>query len=222
MIRTVVIAFTCALALTAAGAQATTLEIVRGSSITLEGRTNVHPWRCESDGIRGSLQTDAPWSVLEIALTSASGGPAGSLVRDLPAGITLPQPSFSASIPVQSFDCGNRLMENDLRKALKAEQSPLIRFRYVDLVRVTTETARSGALASWYLSVEVELRLAGATRRIPMELRVDRASRTTFRLHGSTQLRMTDFGITPPTGMFGMIRAADELDVTVSLLLQPE
>lgn len=221
MTRALLIALTCALAL-AAGAHATTLELVRGSSVTLEGRTNVHPWRCESDAIGGSLQTDAPWSMLEIALASASNATAGSVLRELPPDISLPVPSFSAAIPVRSFDCGNRLMENDLRKALKAEQAPEIRFRYMDLVRVTRGASGNGALASWYLDLEVELRLAGATRRIPMVLRVERTSRTSFRLEGNTQLRMTDFGITPPTGMLGMIRAADELEVTVSLLLQSD
>lgn len=209
-----------ALALTGAVASAATLRVAAPSTVTLRGQTNVHPWRCQSTLVQGSLESAASWSVIETALTAATGGSPGAAIAALPAGVTLPQPTFTAGIPVRSFNCGNRLMENDLRKALKADSAPEIRFQYRDLARVTSERAAKDALASWYLSVEMEIRLAGASRRIPMVLRVDRLTRNTFRVAGSTDLRMTDFGITPPTGMFGMIRAADELEVDVSLLLE--
>ena len=38
-----------------------------------------------------------------------------------------------------------------------------------------------------------------------------------FRLRGGLPLRMTDFGIQPPVALFGLIRARDELWVSVDL-----
>lgn len=70
-------------------------------------------------------------------------------------------------------------------------------------------------------TIEGELSLAGTTRAIELRVEAQRVSRDLFRLRAVLPVKMTDFGIAPPKALFGMIRAANELDVQFNLLLQP-
>lgn len=209
-----------ALALTAASAEAASLRVTKDSSIELRGKTNVAPWRCTSRSVRGTLDIGASPAVLETLLSSTAVLPAGTRIESLPAGVTIGSPSFAAAMPVRSFDCGNPIMERDMRRALKESTAPEIRFDYRSLSSATVRKPSAPATAAWEVGAEVELKLAGRTQRVPMVLRAERLSQTRFRVTGSIRLRMTDFDITPPVGMMGMIRAEDELTVNVNLQLE--
>ena len=54
--------------------------------------------------------------------------------------------------------------------------------------------------------------------RVPVV--AERVARDRFRLRARLPLRMTDFGVTPPTALFGMVKAKDDLVVTFDLYLQ--
>jgi hypothetical protein len=45
-------------------------------------------------------------------------------------------------------------------------------------------------------------------------------ARDRFALHARLPLRMTDFRITPPTALFGMVKAKDDLVVQFDLILE--
>lgn len=61
------------------------------------------------------------------------------------------------------------------------------------------------------------LQLAGAARPIAMDVIVKRQSPTHFAAYAQTNVLMTDFGVTPPVALFGLIKAADEVHVTFDL-----
>ena len=52
-----------------------------------------------------------------------------------------------------------------------------------------------------------------------MQISAQRVSRTTFRVRAELPLRMTDFGIKPPSALFGAIRAKNSLTVRFDLTL---
>jgi hypothetical protein len=62
--------------------------------------------------------------------------------------------------------------------------------------------------------------LAGSSREVEVLVIAERLTRDRFRIRAELPLRMTDFGIQPPTALFGMVKAKDELLVRFDLTLK--
>lgn len=107
-----------ALALVAAGWLALDpLTFSRGSTITVEGTSNVHGWSCTSTQVAGTAN----------AATAAAGW----------TGLS----ALTLSVPVSSLDCRNRTMNGKLRDAFGAA-NPTVRFT---LGNARVSTPRNGA-----------------------------------------------------------------------------
>ena len=101
-------------------------------------------------------------------------------------------------------------------RALRAENYPVIEFRFEELVGgVNHDIDRS----SYKARIAGVLTLAGVTRNVTLEIEAQRVSRDRFRFRARLPLRMTDFRITPPTALFGMVKAKDDLVVQFDLIL---
>lgn len=118
--------------------------------------------------------------------------------------------SVEVVIDVEGFDCGKRKMNNDMKDALKADQYPNIRFVY--------DKAESGPdLPNNNYIIYGELTVAGVTREISFIAEGDVSENGEMRVRGNKKIFMTDYGIEPPTGLFGLIKADDELTVHFDL-----
>lgn len=110
-------------------------------------------------------------------------------------------------VPVRAFDCGMSRMNRDFRDALLGEAHPEITF--------TLESAEPGeALAPgrWVpVRATGTLRLAGTTRRVTLNAEGLLLSGSQIRLRGRHPLLMSDFGIEPPSGLMGLVRANDRV-----------
>ena len=120
-------------------------------------------------------------------------------------------------IPVTAFRCGNRIMEADLRRALKAETHPSVEFRFRGMRSDFQPDLDSGL---YHAVIAGDLSLAGCTRSIDIAVSAERISPTSFRIRAVLPLRMTDFGVTPPTALFGAVRARNGLRVSFDLTLE--
>lgn len=100
-------------------------------------------------------------------------------------------------------------MNNHMRKALKAQTAPLITWR-MSSYRVAGDSVIIGG----------HLNIAGRENQLEL-----RASGTTtggiVRVKGSKQLRMTDFGVTPPSLMLGTMKVRDPVVVKFDVSLKP-
>jgi len=112
-------------------------------------------------------------------------------------------------IPVKTIRCGNRQMERDLFRALHAESYPSIDFRFIDMTRDAEHATIHGNLS-----------LAGTTRPIAIDASVQPLGHGRMRMQVRLSLRMTDFHITPPKALFGMIKAKNDLVVTFDLVME--
>jgi polyisoprenoid-binding protein YceI len=113
------------------------------------------------------------------------------------------------TIPVQALDCANGTMNGHLRKALRAAESPTIRFRLNDVSEKGTGAVRmSGTLS-----------IAGRENPVAIDATVARDAQGRLRVKGSKQLRMTEFGVTPPTLMMGTMKVHDPVVVGFDVLL---
>ena len=168
-------------AMSAQAAEGTRLTASTASAVVLDGSSNLAAWRCRGTSVDALMVIAAPPDDLDA-------------VED-----------FRLRIPVSAFYCGNPIMESDLRRALKAQQHPMIEFSFVRGI--------GDRIAG-------DLTLAGVTRRIELTVSAERLSPTRFRICAELPLRMTDFAIKPPTALFGAIRARDRLTVSFDLILE--
>jgi polyisoprenoid-binding protein YceI len=118
------------------------------------------------------------------------------------------------AVPVRSLDCGVGPMNRDLSEALRAERHPVIRFSLRG-ARVVTPPEETGwaAVEAWGT-----LALAGAERPVRVRAEGRRLGDGRVRLKGRHGLRMTDFGVEPPAGPLGLVRARDRVTVGFDLV----
>ncbi len=116
-------------------------------------------------------------------------------------------------IYVRSFDCGIRRMNMDFRDALKTDDHEFIRFTIADAELVgMTDDGWSSVRARGTLD------LAGVAREITVSVEAYRMEPGMVHLRGSHRLTMTEFGVTPPAKLLGMVRAHDDITVHFDLM----
>jgi polyisoprenoid-binding protein YceI len=121
----------------------------------------------------------------------------------------------SLTIPVLGLECGNARMTESLRVALAATSHPDIRFEVtsVTLLSAVSPSDEIAALARGDLTV------AGVTRPFEVRVRSVAARDGDLLVRGSASLRMTDFGVRPPSAFAGLIKARDEVEIGFDLVL---
>lgn len=125
----------------------------------------------------------------------------------------------AALLPVAGFDCGNRRMNHDLQDALQSEAHPRIRY---ELDRIRPIEAGDADPAWHQFRASGQVTVAGVTRRVEQVLQARRLADGRLQATGSVELRMTDFGIDPPSALFGLIRAEDTIVVVFDLWAEAE
>ena len=185
-----------------------------GSQLTLEGTSNVKDWRCSGVTLDGRMEVAAPLARINHIIDRIEDG---DVARLDPRAASFPQPTFNLRVPVQSLRCGNRQMERDMYRALRSEANPVIEFQFAGLVGGVEHDIDAGDYRATIAGV---LTLAGAQRKVLVPVVAERVARDRFRIRARLPLRMTDFRITPPTALFGMVKAKDNLEVQFDLVLQ--
>jgi hypothetical protein len=191
-------------------------QLVAGSAsrLVLLGSSNVRDWRCSGATLDGRMEVAAPIERINHIIDRIEDG---DVARLDPRAASFPAPKFQLRVPVESLRCGNRQMERDMYRALRAEANPVIEFQFRGLVGGVTHDIDAGTYRATIAGV---LTLAGARRSVQVPVEAERVGRDRFRLRARLPLRMTDFRITPPTALFGMVKARNDLVVQFDLELQ--
>lgn len=118
------------------------------------------------------------------------------------------------AVDIGNFNCNNRMMTSEFKNTLKYRQYPQLKIVFVSLERMpafgtTTETVKG--------CVEVEL--AGISRKFEVTYSSCRTDSENVELVGSRIFGFSDFGLTPPRKMGGLVRVNDKLDVQFTLHL---
>lgn len=109
-------------------------------------------------------------------------------------------------LDVQSFDCHNPMMTKDLRKTLKQKEFPKIRISFINLSKYPGASGESEQIKG-----AVYITLAGIKKRFDINYRVVLTGTTVLTLIGSQTINFSDFNITPPRKLGGMIKTNDML-----------
>ncbi|WP_342327831.1 YceI family protein [Pedobacter sp. FW305-3-2-15-E-R2A2] len=114
----------------------------------------------------------------------------------------------SMALDVQKFDCKHAVMTNDLRKTLKAKVYPKIIIKFLSLSKYPDLYNREEAIKG-----AVTIELAGTVKRFEVDYKYAMNSNGNIKLIGTKQVNFSDFNISPPRKLGGMIKTNNELNV---------
>lgn len=191
-----------AIAMVSASGQAQARDTVRidtrrGSQVWIEGGSNLAVnWRCKATTFDASIEL-------------ASGMP--SRDESVATGLR----SIDVRVAVRDLKCGNGKMEKDLYAALNATDasSPSYIIARFDV--------NPDAVNADSLETHGALTVAGVERSVTVPVTTGRGTDGSLRARGAVALLMTDFGVKPPVGLFGLIRSKNQVTVRFDLVVPP-
>ena len=152
--------------------------------ISVTGTSTLHDWT-----VQAGVVTDYP---MDLSLE----------IKD---GATID--SFSFAVPVAKLDGGRGpSMNAKIQKAFVAETNPTISYQQKGAATI------NAAEASTIITSSGTVSMAGVEKEIEVVLSVEEEEGALI-LKGSKDLKMTDFGMTPPSAMFGQIETRDDITV---------
>lgn len=185
------------------------------STVELTGGATIGSWGCTSERVNGAIAPDADAQAIAAALDRLEQNP--ELELSIPEDYAF---TTHLRVPVESFDCGNRDMEQDMHEALKMAEHPTIEYGLATIDAVTVIDDEDDPSNALRLRTRGELTLAGAQRDIEMDVIARRTDDGRWTLLGRKKLKMTDFDVTPPSALLGLIRARDTVEVVFDLVVR--
>jgi polyisoprenoid-binding protein YceI len=174
-------------------ANATSLQL-DSAKVTLSGTSNVHPYEA---------------STRTVKVTRAQVSPAiadeGVDALALPAAIE----AFDIAIPAATLSSPREGLDKNMHKALKVQQFADITFSLTRIERATSANSFHGI---------GKLTIAGVQRDVTLDLTVQKAG-ATLTVKGTCALLMTDYGITPPKAMLGMLKTDPKVTIAFETAL---
>ncbi len=122
-----------------------------------------------------------------------------------------------------SFNCKSsdilgeqKLMNNKAHEALKVKQFSAVKFSQSG---VKMESANGNSFSG---NVVGKLEIAGVSRNVELPFSGEVKSGENISVTGSFQMKMSDYGIVPPSVMMGTIKTGDEITLEYSFMMQSE
>jgi len=106
------------------------------------------------------------------------------------------------------------LMDRKAHSAMKADENPDISFRMPSVMAVTTHSN------DFTDDLNGILRIAGQSKPVTIHFHgtsYERNGTVIVNIYGSTELKMSDFGIAPPVLMMGALKTGDTVKISFSL-----
>lgn len=178
---------------TAAFAQdLTKFEARPGSKVKIDGTSTIHDWTVEGLIIGGALELDSKF------VTNPTQAQPGKI----PAKV-------DAMIPVRSLKSGKKAMDDVMHTAMKQQQFPRIEYRLTELTLKETPKSADGP---YTFDSKGELTVSGVTNKVTFPVTMTRTGKT-MKTTGTTSVKMTSFGIQPPSPKIalGLISTGDDV-----------
>jgi YceI-like domain len=191
-----------------------------GSRLELQGEATIGSWSSRSTDIHGEVVLDTDAAALNTLfdrIESVAPHDEGHIQSDLLTLSFRSPPVGDITVPVMSLHGDSNAMDRDMQNALDVRQHPLIEYVFQHLQQAALQWNSQDHQAELKLSIVGRLSMAGVGRPITMDMIVKRDSRRHFLAHAQTALLMTDFSMTPPGALFGLIKADDRVVVVFDL-----
>lgn len=172
-----------------------------GSRIWIEGTSTLNNFRCQARLVKGFAYLHSTIN-LEQKLKDNSNS------KNDHDEVTL-------TILSHDLDCGMDAMNQDMYRAMKIGEFPIIKYSLIDAY-ITEYMDSTG----WsVLATRGDLTIAGITKKVDIIIKVMRLKNGDFRLVGDKLLKMSDFDIEPPSHLWGLIKAHNNFSVLFDLIV---
>ena len=179
-------------------AAAQSVTVAPGAQLTVDGDSTVRAFTCKAAKLDVKLQPNEGAALGADQLASALRG-------------------LSFELPTAQLDCANDKMNDHLREALKAREHPAIGFKMSSYTAGPVQ-----ADGRRVLRIKGDLSLAGSTR--PVELTAFAAATPDggLRVQGRHNLRMTEWGVKPPSLMLGTMKVREAVAIRFDATLKQQ
>jgi polyisoprenoid-binding protein YceI len=116
------------------------------------------------------------------------------------------------TVPAAQLECGNGTMNDHMRKAIKLSEHSSIDFKLASYDVATNAGGIAGTMTG-------TLSLGGVEKTITMKAE-GKTEDGMLHVTGAYPLKMTEYGLKPPTLMFGRIKVGETVTVKFDLLLK--
>jgi polyisoprenoid-binding protein YceI len=183
----------------AQSASAIRLRLDPTSEVTIEGTSSLHAFHCKTNKIMAYVDVDPGYT------------------KDLTK-VARPITSVKVNIVVRTLSCGNGQMDKNMYSTLDADKNPLIKYTMsnYDIIDGTRSPAAFVAKTTGTLTI------SGQEKVINMKINAERLSDGKATAQAEEAILMTDFGIKPPSFMFGRLKVGNEVTVKFNLKAGPE
>lgn len=164
------------------------------SRLWIDGTSTIRSFSCKAGEVNAVVEANGPNAIPQL-LTGDKGVKA-----------------VKVTVPAERLDCGNGTMNEHMRKAIKLEENKTIEFRLTDY----DVTRGADGIAG---TINGTLLLGGVTKPITMKAE-GKPEGGMLHVTGSYDLNMTEYGLKPPTLMFGRIKVGQTVKVNYDLLLK--
>lgn len=171
------------------------LRLSPQSTLSLDGTSTMHGFTCRTSTIQAAIEVDSTYAPAHLETVEA-----GLRRADV-------------TIPVKSLTCGERKMDENMYKTLKADAFPDITYTLVD----TQIVPGSQAGDSIAIKVNGKLTIAGQTRPATLDVEVIRSADGSATGRGGVEILMSDYGIRPPSFFFGRLKVGDRIAIHFDL-----
>ena len=170
------------------------------SKMTLDGSSSVHDWTVKSEVVGGAMELDSAF-VTEPQKASPGKINAKANVR----------------VPVSSLHGNRKGMDTFMYETMKLKDHKNIEYRLSEL---TLKEAPQSADGPFQFESKGELTIAGVTNKISMPVTMTREEKTKMKTTGSISLKMTSFGMKPPSPplLGSLIKTGDDVKLTFEWL----
>ena len=114
----------------------------------------------------------------------------------------------------KNFDCYNNIMTRDFHKTVLADEHPEIKVRFIQLKKYSTGDQEE------QLEGQVEITLAGVTKRFPISCFMMNSAGGKTHLQGQQTLLFSEFGLEPPVKFLGTVKVKNSITVNFGLVLE--
>lgn len=167
--------------------------IEKGSSLNIQGETNINNFQCD---VTEYLRADTLFYI------------SNDQTKKLwftNSGLT---------VDIKQFDCHNKMITRDFKKALKAEKNPVFKIRFLSL----DQFANPGDNQS--VKGIVDIGLADVLKRTEICYTIKTLPGNRISLTGSRVFSFSDFNLKTPKKLAGMVRTRDTIKVNFRLFFK--
>ena len=165
------------------------------SRLWIAGTSTVRSFQCQA-------------STFEAKIESAPNGAVAAVLAGEKA-----VSNVTLTVPVEQIDCKNGTMNEHMRKALKASQNPTVTFKVT-----TYDLARANDVVD--VTLNGTLTIGGVEKPVTINAQAKPGENGTLLVSGTREVRMTEFGLKPPTLMLGTMKVDERIKVGFDVVLK--